>query len=186
MKFLILVFFGFCFFVSCSSVSSVPDFSAQHNPFSKEWNSSEFYSWRSNDFVKFYESFYSNKALQECFQNAPEGFLQKGKRVEIIRAENIEQGLKKLSNIDEYHLVIGSSGFSALYRPGADEGIILAEALKAKYAILIQEDLGYEQRADGSKAVRVSNSLVLLMRFNENIAKKCPALLKEVTERYKQ
>lgn len=174
---ILALFLGAC---GVSSSSYTPDFSAQTNPFSKDWNYLQYYDYDYNAFRRFYESYYLNSSLQECYKNANENFLQDGEDVEFISEGSIDKGFEKLRSLGLGHFPIGQSSFSGFGRTDPKEALELARALRVKYVIYEEKNLGLKEDAERRKRMRVYQSAVFVIQYYiPSLKEKCPRLMQE-------
>ncbi|MDD7567564.1 MAG: hypothetical protein PUJ79_04095 [Helicobacter sp.] len=116
----------------------VVSFNPHKNPFTK--GTQEWIAYNNNSYVRFYKSYFSKKALQECYATVPDVFLAKGEEPELIRIDSLDDA--RLRNFQESYLlmIMGGSAFSAAFIPNPEEALVLARVLRAKY-VLLEEKL---------------------------------------------
>ena len=155
----------------------IPDFTGKTNPCKVNFG-------YDNSFVKFYESWYLNTSLRECFINANENFLQDDEVPELIVASSLKDGIKRLKNLGLGYNTIGHSSFTTFVRIDPSETIALAKALRAKYVIYIEKNLGLKEDAERRKRMRVYQSAVFVIQYYiPSLKEKCPRLIQESNAR---
>lgn len=150
----------------------IPDFTGQTNP-------CKVYLVLYMSFVEFYQPLYLNTSLRECFINANENFLQDGERPEFIVASNLKDGLKRFADLGLGYFTIGHSSFTTFGRTDPSEAIAFAEALRAKYVIYIEKNLGLQEDAERRKRMRISQEVIFFIESYPSLDEKCTKLKQE-------
>lgn len=165
-----------------------PEFNHLINPFSRD--SEFYYSYDNNGYVKFYETAFSKKALQECFVAESRLFLDKNQMPEIINVSSFDPSKDaKLARFYKNHFVvnIGGSFFSDI-SINQKEALALGVALRVKYIILMNETLNeYVTLINGQKVKRESTNALFAIGAERDEGydfAPCTRLMKEFEELY--
>ncbi len=177
-------------FLAGCATNEVPEFNHLVNPFSTY--DKLYYKYNTySGYVKFYESIFSKKALQECFVAEPRLFLDKNQMPEIINVSSFDASKDaKLARFYKNHFVvnIGETGFSSNLSPNQEEALVLGVALRVKYIILMNETLNeYGTLNNGQKVRRKSTNALFAIggeMGEEYDFTPCTRLMKEFEELY--
>lgn len=117
----------------------VVSFNPHKNPFTK--GTQEWIAYNNNSYVKFYKSYFSKKALQECYATVPDVFLAKDEEPELIRIDSLNDARLRIFQENYLLMIMGATAFSTPFIPNPEEVLVLARVLRAKYVLLEEKPL---------------------------------------------